>query len=71
MYFKDVRIAQVPKYQELSIKHVMHELADNETVMSYLPDLKSLAHVNSKWIDRHFLFNIINTLCPSFFKQAL
>ena len=46
----------------------MERVKDNAGICAYLPDLEGL---NNKQMDRQFLFDVVNTLEPTFFRRCL
>ena len=56
----------VPKIPELSANQLVKDAVNDSRIKRYLPDLK-LEGGEIKKINRQFLFNLINTLDPSFF----
>ena len=67
-YTKDVHMVSVPRFASISVKFVLAEIWNREEIRIYLPDMKN---INSKSIDRQFLFNIVNTVDPQFFRDEV
>ena len=58
----------VPRMKMITVEQVLKIALENETIKKYLPDSDDL--VNG-YIDREFLFSLVHTLEPSFFKRAI
>ena len=56
----DVKMINVPKYEELSVKKLFPYLKDDPIFMMYLPDKYPKGHPP----DREYFFNVLNTLNP-------
>ena len=52
---------------ELTVKRVIKLVKDHASVMEYLPTISE----ENWYIEREFLFDIVNTVDPRFFKDAL
>ena len=49
------------------MKRVIKYIKDHAEVMAYLPTVSD----NNQYIEREFLFDVVNTIDPKFFKDAL
>ena len=58
----DLRTVHVPKFDELSVKHIYPKIKDDREVMLYLPDVLP----KGREPDRAYLFNVLNTLRPEY-----
>ena len=67
-YSKDICLVTVPRCTAISVKYVLARIIERPEIMLYVPDLTS---VNSKSVDRDFLFNVVNTVDPDFFKAEV
>ena len=67
-YTKDITIVCVPRSTHISLKHVLRMVMERPEIMVYLPDI---TNVNTKAVDRIFLFNIVNTIDPYFFQKEV
>lgn len=65
---KEIVIAYVPMYPELSVAKVYEIAKKVPKIMQYLPDIDK---PSAKKINRAFLFNIMNTIDPNFFNRAV
>lgn len=62
----EVKIVHVPRLEELSAKNLIDQVKQDKEVMLFLPDLR-----NKQTFNREFMFNIINTVKPSFFPENI
>jgi hypothetical protein len=60
----EVSICRVQPRSQFTIKSVLKSFQSNQTLVKYLPD-EPLAHVT-----RDYLFTLVNTLDPTFFRRA-
>ena len=69
-YFLQAQVTNitVPSCPELTVARVIQKVKDHEAVMAYLP---SVSENGKQYIERGFLFNIVNTIDPKFFQAAL
>ena len=54
----------VPKVGSITVGRVMEAIKDVPEILAYLPDLEGL---KPKHMNRQYLFDIVNTLEPSYF----
>lgn len=66
--YSDINLSNVPLCKELSIERVLAIAYQSEKVKMYLPDEED---VSAKRMNRDYLFNILNTIDPLFFKSAI
>ena len=52
---------------ELGVKKIIELIPEDDEVRNYLPD----SFFNGKRIDRTFLFNTINTVCPGYLDELI
>jgi len=64
----EIASVRVPVCPELTVERILHRVKDHKEIMRYLPDLPDKG---KKYIERDFLFTIVNTLDRKFFKEAL
>jgi hypothetical protein len=64
----EIATVRVPVCPELTVERILHRVKDHKEIMRYLPDLPDKG---KKYIERDFLFTIVNTLDRKFFKEAL
>lgn len=65
---KDILWLRVPMCPELTVDKVMMQVKEHNQVMAYLPDLP----LNGKlYVERDFLFAIVNTVDKNYFREAL
>ena len=65
---------KVPVYQELTVHKVLDMVRKNNAdIMNYLPDLPKNDDGTEKVyrINREYFFNVVNTLAPDFFPNAI
>ena len=65
---KEITIAYVPLYPELSVAKVYELALKVPKVLQYLPDFDK---PDAKKLSRTFLFNVMNTIDPNFFAKAV
>jgi hypothetical protein len=58
----EVKLINVPRIKELSAKLLQKEALDDPLISKFLPDIS-----NKQVLSKEFLFNIINSVKPSFF----
>ena len=63
----DVAFIHVPQYEELSVKALWPQVADDEEISKYFPDQYAVG----KGPGRDYLFNVLNTIQPDFLKQMI
>ena len=63
-------MVNVPKMPELSVANLMVTVAKDRLLQSYLPDLID-EQGKTRAINRRYLFNIINTVKPTFFPNNI
>ena len=64
----EVIIVRVPICPELTVEKILARVQAHKEIMQYLPDPPDKGKY---YVERHFLFTIINTLDRRFFKEAL
>ena len=64
----EVVIVRVPICPELTVEKILQRVQPYKEIMQYLPDPPEKGKY---YVERHFLFTIINTLDRRFFKEAL
>ena len=65
---KDIMWLRVPMCPELTVHKVMMQVKEHHQVTAYLPDLPE----NGKlYVERDFLFAIVNTVDKNYFREAL
>ena len=67
-YSKDITIVSVPRSTHISLKLVLSKVLERDEITKYLPDI---TNANTKAVDRVFLFNIVNTVDPHFFREEV
>ena len=69
LYFlnHEVPYVYVQKLERLTVKNVLNNVYDIPEVRRYLPDY---ARTPEKYMNRDFLYGIVNKLDPSFFQRA-
>lgn len=69
-FFKnsEVRTVNIPRYKQLTLKHVLDMAQARAPIAKYLPDQGGK---DEPQVDRHFLFTIVNTVDPTYFPQQL
>ena len=63
----EVKMINVPKYEELSVKKLFPYLKDDPIFMMYLPDYFPKGHTP----DREYFFNVLNTLMPQYVSKII
>ena len=58
----------MPRSTHISLKLVLSKVIERKEIMMYLPDI---TNINTKAVDRVFLFNIVNTVDPHFFREEV
>ena len=61
-----VRVINVPRMAELSVKSLINAAREDPDISQYLPAISE-----KKVINREYLFNIINSVKPDFFKANI
>ena len=64
---KDVMHIEVPHYEELSVKALWPQIAQDEEVAKYFPN----SFREGKGPGREYFFNVVNTIQPDFLKQMM
>lgn len=64
----DIRLVNVPKYSEFTLEKLYDMLKNEPETLKYLQDLRKPPH---KAPDRGYCFNIVNTLNPGYFEEAV
>ena len=69
-YFLQSEISHiiVPTFPELTVARVIKMVREHKSVMQYLP---TVSEDGKQYIERDFLFDIVNTCDPKFFRDAL
>jgi hypothetical protein len=57
----------VPKYEELSVKHLSEELMEDPEFNVYFPDVED----KQVHLDRTYFFNVLNTVYPEYLKNII
>ena len=55
----------MPYYPELSIKNLYNLLKEDTEVLKFLPDK------GKRWVNREFVWNVVNTLRPEVVKHVV
>ena len=63
-----VQFVKVPFCHELTVERVLAQVRAHREIMQYLPDLPEKG---TPYVERDFLFTIVNTLDSRYFKAAL
>ena len=58
----ELRVVNVPKYDELSVKNVFQNLKEDKEFMQYFPDV----FPKGREPDRTYVFNVLNTIRPDY-----
>ena len=68
-YFLQQQVSHIiiPHCPELTVARVIKMIKGHDTVMEYLPNVSD----EKPYIEREFLFDIVNTVDPLFFENAL
>jgi hypothetical protein len=61
----------VPRLPELRVPALLDEVANDPLLRSYLPDLRDVEGKIKLNMNRQYLFNVVNTLRPQFFKENM
>jgi len=64
---QDVKFVEVPHYDELSVKSLWPQFADDASVAKYFPDI----FPKDKGPAREYFFNVVNTIQPDFLQQMM
>ena len=64
---QDVVFIQVPHYEELSVKALWPQMAEDPEVAKYFPN----DFAAGKGPGRDYFFNVVNTIMPDFLKQMM
>jgi len=65
---REIISLKVPTCPELTVANVMQQVKAHQQIMAYLPDFKDGA---KNYIERDFLFCVVNTIDQQYFRQAL
>ena len=60
--------AAVPKIGAITVERVLDTIKGVESICAYLPDLEN---IKSKHMSRRYLFDIVNTLEPTYFRRCM
>ena len=63
----DVNYVEVPHYEELSVKNLYPQFAEDDLLRRYFPD----EYPAGKGPPREYFFNILHTLYPEFLHRIL
>jgi hypothetical protein len=61
----------VPRLPELSVTNLLDDVANDPVLRSHLPDLRDVDGKIKLNMNRQYLFNVINTLRPRFFRENI
>ncbi len=61
----------VPRLPELRVPALLDEVANDPLLRSYLPDLRDVEGKIKLNMNRQYLFNVVNTLRPDFFRENM
>ena len=64
---QDVQHIEVPQYEELAVKNIWPQFADDPQMLQYFPD----AFSPGKGPSREYFYNVLNTVHPDFLKRLL
>ena len=67
MPLADVRMVQVPSFDELSVKHLWPEMQTDKKFMVYFPDVLPKNRLPS----RDYFFNVLSTLYPEYIQKLI
>ena len=65
---KDIRMMKIPKCPEITVDRVLQQVRGIKEIMKYLPDIPL---AGKHYIEREFLFSVVNTVDPDYFRLAL
>ena len=65
---KDIRMMKIPKCPEITVDRVLQQVRGIKEIMKYLPDIPL---AGKYYIEREFLFSVVNTVDPDYFRLAL
>ena len=68
---KEIHLASVPLYKELSVDKMLPIAQKSPEVRLYLPELPNGEPMPAHRVDRTFLINIMNTNDPNFFPRVV
>ena len=63
----EVKRVHVPNYDELSVSHMMRDMADDALFMLYVPDKLP----KGRNCDRVYFFDVLNTVHEHFLQQLI
>ena len=61
----------VPRLPELRVPALLDEVANDPLLRSFLPDLRDVEGKIKLNMNRQYLFNVVNTLRPHFFRENM
>ena len=64
---KDVRVVNVPSYDELSVKALYPQVIADSDLAMHLPDVTS----PSRLPERRFFFNVLNTIHAGYVEELV
>ena len=64
----EVAKINVPMCPELTVERILKQVKDHKEITRYLPFITERAN---QYMERDFLFSIVNTIDRRFFKEAL
>ena len=63
----EVKMVEVPKFQELSVQNLYPKFQSKPEMMAYFPDQLP----KGRMPDRSYFFNVMNTLYPDYTQQLI
>ena len=67
LYLVDVKMVNVPKFDELSVNALYPKFKDDPNFMQYFPEKLP----KGRWPDRAYFYNVMNTLYPEYTQKLV
>jgi hypothetical protein len=65
---RDVDYVHFPRLKSLTVEYVLNQALGHDDIKHYLPNPEN---VDTTYMDRSFVFGLVNTLEPTFFDRCL
>jgi hypothetical protein len=67
LHIEHVKFANIPFYDELSVRYLWRQVEDDQNILKYFPDMKD----GSKLPNREYFFAVLNTIEPTYLKTLI
>ena len=66
-YLVEVKMVNVPKFDELSVNAIYPKFKNDPVFMAYFPDQLP----KGRWPDRTYFYNVMNTIYPDYTRSLV